>query len=200
MDGYHLVMAESRLGRPRDGEIDKSVLATARKHLAIYGLHGLSLAGVADEAGTTRPALYRRWSTKLDLALAAVADLAEVAPPEPTDDAFEDLVAELEHFRHCITDASALALAGVMLQNEVDTDFKRVYRERLVKPRRARIRECIDRGILDGMLAADADIGVASTFATGSWYAFAIGGATVPRDWARRTATLIWRACGGERN
>lgn len=196
--GYHHLMAKSRLGRPRDAEIDKSVLETARKHLAVYGLHGLSLAAVADDAGTTRPALYRRWPNKLDLALAAVADLAEVDPPEPTGDVFEDLVAELEHFRHCITDASALALSGVMLQDEVDANFKRVYRERLVKPRRARIRACIDRGILDGLLAADADIVVASTFATGSWYAFAIGGAAVPRDWARRTATLVWRACGGE--
>jgi AcrR family transcriptional regulator len=189
--------ASTQSGRPRDPAIDTAVLDTARRHLAVHGLAGLSIAAVADEAGTTRPAVYRRWPTKLALAVAAVIDLAEVAPPQPTDDPFEDLVAELEHFRHCITDASALALAGVMLQDGVDPQFQKEYRDHLVKPRRARIRACLERGILEGHLDPEADLAVAGTFLTGSWYAFAIGGAPVPRDWARRVAALVWRACGG---
>lgn len=187
----------SRGGRPRDPGIDAAVLATTRRHLAVHGISGLSIAAVADDAGTTRPAVYRRWPTKLGLAVAAVADLAEIAPPVPTGDPFHDLVAELDHFRHCITDASALALAGVMLQDGVDPQFRREYRDHLVKPRRARIRACLERGIADKELDADADLLVASTFVTGSWYAFSIGGAPIPRDWSRRTAALVWRACGG---
>lgn len=187
----------TRAGRPRDADIDAAVLAATRQQLAKHGLAGLSIAAVADEAGTTRPSLYRRWPTKLGLAVAAVADLAEVDPPVPTDDPLADLIAELEHFRHCITDASALALAGVMLQDGVDQQFQQQYREHLVKPRRARIRNCLDRGILEGLLDPDADIALVATFATGSWYSFAIGGAKPPRDWAARTATLMWRACGG---
>lgn len=185
------------VGRPRDAEIDKAVLEATRHHLAVHGLSGLSFAAIAEEAGTTRPALYRRWPTKLALAVAAVIDLAEIDPPATSEEPFEDLVAELEHFRHCITDASALALAGVMLQDGVDPQFQREYREHLVKPRRARIRACLERGVADGQLAPDADLAVAGTFMTGSWYSFAIGGARPPRDWARRTAALVWRACGG---
>ena len=192
-----MAATQTRPGRPRDVEIGSAVLAATRHHLATHGLAGLSIAAVAEDAGTTRPSLYRRWPTKLSLAVAAVADLAEVDPPTPTDDAFADLVAELEHFRHCITDASALALAGVMLQEDVDPEFQRQYREHLVKPRRARIRACLERGVNNGQLDSNADIAIATTFATGSWYSFAIGGAKPPRDWARRTATLMWRACGG---
>ena len=91
---------------------------------------------------------------------------------------------------------AALALAGVMLQDGVDPQFQKEYREHLVKPRRARIRACLERGILDGQLDPEADLAVAGTFLTGSWYAFAIGGAPVPRDWAQRVATLVWRSCG----
>ena len=198
--GYAVVMTatQARAGRPRDAEIDAAVLAAARQHLAVHGLAGLSIAAVADDAGTTRPSLYRRWPTKLSLAVAAVADLAEVDPPTPTDDPFADLLAELEHFRHCITDASALALAGVMLQDGVDPEFQQHYREHLVKPRRSRIRACLERGVLDGSLESDADIAVVTTFATGSWFSFAIGGGKPPRDWAARTAALMWRACGGD--
>jgi AcrR family transcriptional regulator len=190
--------APARVGRPRDATIDTVVLATTRRQMASRGLAGLSIAAVAEEAGTTRPSIYRRWPTRLDLALAAVADLAEVDPPAPTDDAFTDLVAELEHFRHCITDAAALALAGVMLQDGVDESFRVAYREHLVKPRRARLRSCLDRGIAAGALDPQADLVVAASLMTGSWYAFAIAGATVPDDWARRVATLVWRSCGGQ--
>ena len=190
--------SETRIGRPRDQGIDEAVLTVTRRHLGIYGLSGLSLAAIAEEAGTTRPALYRRWPTRLGLAVAAVADLAEIDPPELTENPFEDLVAELQHFRHCITEASALALAGVMLQEEVDPEFRREYRERLVKPRRARIRACLERGVSAGELDPEADLAVAGTFMTGSWYAFAIGGARPPKDWAKRTAALVWRACGGD--
>jgi AcrR family transcriptional regulator len=187
----------ARLGRPRDASIDAAVLATARRQMANAGLAGLSIAAVADEAGTTRPTIYRRWPTKLELAVAAVADLAEVAPPEPTEDPFADLVAELEHFRHCITDAAALALAGVMLQDGVDPTFRSAYRAHLVRPRRARLRACLQRGIETGVLDAQADLAVAGSLMTGSWYALAIGGAPVPDDWASRVAALVWRACGG---
>lgn len=187
----------ARVGRPRDTAIDAVVLETTRRHMASRGLNGLSIAAVAEEAGTTRPSIYRRWPTRLDLALAAVADLAEIAPPTPTDDPFGDLVAELEHFRHCITDASALALAGVMLQDGVDEKFRQAYRSHLVRPRRARLRSCLQRGIASGALEPDADLDVAGSLMTGSWYAFAIGGAPAPPDWASRTATLVWRACGG---
>jgi AcrR family transcriptional regulator len=186
-----------RLGRPRDTDIDRAVLATARRHLAIHGLAALSVAAIAQEAGTTRPSLYRRWPDKLQLAVAAVADLAEIDPPQPTDDPFRDLVAELEHFRDCVTEAATLALAGLMLQDGVDPEFQRQYREHLVKPRRGRLRACLERGVVAGLLSADADIALASTFATGSWYAFAIAGTPPPHDWPRRAATLIWRGCGG---
>ena len=78
------------VGRPRDAEIDKAVLEATRHHLAVHGLSGLSFAAIAEEAGTTRPALYRRWPTKLALAVAAVIDLAEIDPPATSEEPFED--------------------------------------------------------------------------------------------------------------
>lgn len=171
--------------------------ATLRR-LARDGFAGLSLASVAAEAGTSRPAIYRRWPNKESLVIDAIARLARVAPPEAGRSPFEDLVAELEHFRHCITEAAALPLAGLMLGDDVNEALRAKYRELIVAPRRTRIRACLRRGIEDGSLDPDADIDIAGTFLTGSWYALAITGATPPDDWARRTATLVWRACGGQ--
>ncbi|MEZ5251894.1 MAG: TetR/AcrR family transcriptional regulator [Ilumatobacteraceae bacterium] len=91
--------------------------ATLRR-LARDGFAGLSLASVAADAGTSRPAIYRRWPDKESLVVDAIARLAEVAPPAIGCAPFDDLVAELEHFRHCI-EAAALPLAGLMLGDEV---------------------------------------------------------------------------------
>jgi AcrR family transcriptional regulator len=184
-------------GRPRDASIDDAVLEAALHRLARDGFAGLSLASVAAEAGTSRPAIYRRWPDKESLVVDAIARLAQTDPPDVGGRPFDDLVAELEHFRHCITAAAALSVAGLMLGDDVNETLRAKYHDLVVLPRRTRIRACLERAVDDGSLDADADLVVAGTFLTGSWYAFALGGVTPPDDWARRAATLVWRACGG---
>jgi AcrR family transcriptional regulator len=183
-------------GRPRDAAIDEAVIEAALRQLARDGFSGLSLSAVAAEAGTSRPAIYRRWPDKESLVIDAIARLAQVAPPPVGHDPFEDLVAELEHFRHCITEAAALPLAGLMLGDGVNDALRAKYHDLVVAPRRARIRSCLQRGIEAGTLDDDADLAIAGTFLTGSWYSLSIARVPPPDDWARRTATLVWRACG----
>jgi len=73
------------------------------------------------------------------------------------------------------------------------------YATEIVAPRRARIKACLTTGIDLGDLPADADVLVAGSFVTGSWYSLALVGAEAPDDWALRTVSLVWRACGGVR-
>jgi AcrR family transcriptional regulator len=186
-----------QVGRPRDASIDEAVLEETLRQLACHGFTALSLASVAAGAGTTRPAIYRRWPDKESLVVDAIARLAQVAPPELTGDPFEDLVNELEHFRHCITLAGSLPVAGLMLGDGVDERVRATYREQIVAPRRSRIRAVLDAALTAGHLDPDADLLVASSFFTGSWYSLALVGTEPPDDWARRVATLVWRACGG---
>jgi len=47
------------------------------------------------------------------------------------------------------------------------------------------------------MIDADADLDVAVTMCTGSWYARALAGSRPLRNWPLRTAVLVWRAVGG---
>jgi AcrR family transcriptional regulator len=105
---------------------------------------------VAADAGTSRPAIYRRWPDKESLVIDAIARLAQVAPPEVGRSPFEDLVTELEHFRHCITEAAALPLAGLMLGDDVNEALRAKYHDLIVVPRRSRIRACLERAIDDG--------------------------------------------------
>lgn len=192
------VIERAGSGRPRDAAIDDAVLDATLRQLARDGFSALSLASVAAAAGTSRPAIYRRWPDKESLVIDAIARLAQVDPPEFVGDPFEDLVTELEHFRHCITEAAALPLAGLMLGDGVQDALRDKYHELIVVPRRTRIRSCLQRAVDDRTLDADADLAIAGTFLTGSWYSLALAQVDPPDDWARRTAVLVWRACGGE--
>jgi AcrR family transcriptional regulator len=186
------------VGRPRDAAIDDAVLGETLRQLASDGFAALSLASVAAGAGTSRPAIYRRWPDKESLVVDAVARLAQVDPPEVTGEPFDDLVAELEHFRHCITMAASLPVAGLMLGDGVNERVRSRYRDAIVAPRRTRIRACLDAAVEQGQLDAGADLLVASSFLTGSWYALSLAGTAPPADWAMRVASLVWRSCGGE--
>lgn len=157
----------------------------------------MSLAAVAEEAGTTRQALYRRWPAKADLAAAAIAQLSDDGTAASSDDPFGDLVAELSDFQQGVSRRGRLSLVGTMLQDTTDPDVLRRYRAQVIAPRRGRIRAILETAVRLGLADADADLEVAITMCTGSWYGRALAGAPVPDGWPERTAALVWRAIGG---
>lgn len=191
-------MTRATRGRPRDDSIDERVLEVTRRHLATQGYEAMSVASIAREAGTTRQALYRRWDDKADLATAAIAALPAAAPCPVTADPFEDLVAELESFRVGISRSGGVSTIGTMLRSSTEAALVELFRERVVAPRRRRLRASLERARDDKLIDADADLEVAVTMFTGSWYAMSLAGDEAPPDWARRAGGLIWRACGGE--
>jgi AcrR family transcriptional regulator len=190
-------MNERAPGRPRDPRIGERVMEVTRRHLARYGYDAMSVAAIAQEAGTTRQALYRRWPTKASLATAAIAAISEAAERAPTDDPYADLVRELDAFRHGISRPDGLSMVGTMLLRSTDPQLAALYRERIVAPRRARLRAILERARDAGLLDRDADLDTALTMLTGSWYARALAGEPAPSHWAERVARVVWRGLGG---
>jgi AcrR family transcriptional regulator len=196
---YRVVLEMTRpgRGRARDTSIDVRILAVARRHLAAYGYERMSLAAVAEEAGTTRQALYRRWPTKASLAAAALKAAEDAGPELSSEDPLRDLTLELADFQRGVSRPGRLSLVGTMLQDSTDPDLRTRYQRRVIAPRRRRIRTILERAQQLGQIDPDADLDIAITLATGSWYARALAGKPVPRNWPERTANLIWRAVGG---
>ena len=64
--------AATAIGRPRDPRIDDAVLQAVRELLEEVGYLQLTIEGVAERAGTNKPAIYRRWPTKAHLVHEAV--------------------------------------------------------------------------------------------------------------------------------
>ena len=186
-----------RRGRSRDPGIDARLLAAAYRHLSVNGFEALSLTGVAREAGTTRQALYRRWPDKASLAAAALAAAADLGLAVRSEDPLADLAAELADFQRGVSRPGRMSLVGTMLQDSTDPALMARYQAEVIAPRRRRIRAILRRAQHLGLIDADADLEVAVTMGTGSWYARAVAGNSPPPDWPARTAALIWRAVGG---
>lgn len=79
-------MTEAGAGRPRDARIGEAVLAVTRDLVAEVGYGDLTLRAIAERAGTSVPAIRRRWASKAHLVHEAVypADLA-AQPTGATD-------------------------------------------------------------------------------------------------------------------
>jgi len=184
-------------GRARDPGIDARVLAAAHRHLSALGYEAMSVAAVAQEAGTTRQALYRRWPDKASLAADALKAAADAGPEAATGNPLADLAAELAHFQRGVSRPGRLSLAGTMLQDSTAAQARQRYQAQVIAPRRARLRAILERAQRHGLIDADADLEVAVTMGTGSWYARALAGDAPPPGWPARTAALVWRAVGG---
>lgn len=185
-------------GRPRRPQLDQAILAVTRRLLAERGFAAMSLAAIAEEAGTTTPAIYRRWPSKAALAAQAMETFPGEGVRAPGgEDPFTDLVAELTDFRRAIGRPGRISLVGTMLQAATDANARARYQTRVITPRRDRLRRIFERAQAAGLLDADADIETALTMCTGSWYARCLAGSPAPPHWPRRTAALVWRALGG---
>ncbi len=189
--------AEQRRGRARDPDIDARVLAVANRHLSTHGYEAMSLTAIAHEAQTTRQALYRRWPTKASLAAATLHAAVDAGPDGTSEDPLADLIDELANFQRGVSRPGRLSLVGTMLQDNTAPQVLARYRAQVVAPRRGRIRAILHRAQRLGLIDPDADLDVAVTLCTGSWYGRALAEPLPPPNWPARTAALVWRAVGG---
>ena len=83
--------ASPAAGRPRDPRIDAAILRATADLLVEIGYSNLTMAAVADRAGTTKTALYRRWSSKAELVHEAAFPAAPTAIETPPGDITADI-------------------------------------------------------------------------------------------------------------
>ena len=142
--------APSAAGRPRDPRIDAAILRATTDLLVEIGYSNLTMAAVADRAGTTKTALYRRWSSKAELVHEAAFPAAPTAIGAPPGDFRADVGAMIAATRDVFTSPVVrAALPGLIADMAADaelntrvmsrfTDLFAAVRTRLAEAVRAR--------------------------------------------------------------
>ncbi|HJO39155.1 MAG TPA: TetR/AcrR family transcriptional regulator [Vicinamibacterales bacterium] len=181
-------------GRPRDPGVNRAILKAALRQLAEDGYSRMSMDAVASEAGVTKPTVYRRWSSKADLATAALAELQGAEPIPSTGSAPSDLKTILAALQKTLFRPNGMAIIGAVMVEERHTpELITLFRERVVHPRRLLLREVLESAEAEGALRAGADLDAAVNMLIGSFYAHYLTGDKMPRTWARRIVDTVWK-------
>ncbi|MEO8024991.1 MAG: TetR/AcrR family transcriptional regulator [Bryobacteraceae bacterium] len=189
-----MALQRAEPGRPRDRDLDARILKAALRQLSEDGYSRMSIDSIAAEAGTTKPALYRRWNSKADLATAAISELRIAEPPLPEGSPLDRLHASLRSFRSSLLRPRGMALIGVVLAEEGHTpDLLRLFRQRIVEPRRTQISGILDEARAAGLLKPEADRDAAVNLLIGSFYARYLEGVPIPAKWIERIVAVVWR-------
>jgi AcrR family transcriptional regulator len=182
-----------RQGSRRDPAIDEAVLAATRTLLVERGYSATTIDLIAVTAGVSRPAVYRRWTSKARLVHEAV--FPDLGPEPPADD-FAGEIARL------CTGAVAMyrdpavreAIPGLMVDLRADRRMRRVISDRLEAAARsqlaAKVHAAADAGVARRGVSADT---LMDMIAGGAWYAVCVRHVTNTDRAAKELTDLVLR-------
>lgn len=180
-------------GRPRSPETESRILQAALRQLAEDGYSRMSLDAVAAEAGASKPTMYRRWSSKADMATAALRTIQLSEPPVNTGSTRGDLAGVLGNFSRSLLRPNGMSLIGTVLAEEAHTpELLQLFRERIVAPRRAMLRGVLERAGERNELRAGVDLDCVVNMLIGAFYARYLAASRIPCTFPEELADIVW--------
>lgn len=180
-------------GRPRAPAVDAAVLKAALHQMAELGYQRMSLDSVAREAKVSKAAIYRRWSSKADVAIAALATRID-AEPVQFNEAFSraSLIAILDTLRNKLLEPNNMALVGTLLAEEKQTpELITLFRERIHKRRREMLRRVLEQARAEGLLRPGLELDWVIDMLVGPLYSSYLRLATIPASLPQMVVTTV---------
>jgi len=176
-------------GRRRAADREPLILDAANELLDEIGYDRLRVQDVADRAHVGLATIYRRWSTKQELVIAAMGRAkAHVELPE-TDDPRADVEALLRQMTNDIFGPKACFVVGFMTSLRNDPELGRVFRESLLTHMRDQLRRPIARVVGDDDPDLDLRVDLAPSLLI--FRTFIEDQPADPDDLARRLCALV---------
>jgi AcrR family transcriptional regulator len=189
-----------RPGRPRDPTYDRVILDATLQILFDKGYAGLTIDGVAARTGVGRPTIYRRWSSKPALVIAAMAESIGLSPIRDTGVLRDDLLQfQREQVKLMNSSESRRITAGLVADLASDPELSEAYFRDYIAPRRESVRQALQRGVERGELRPDADFDLIYDYLLGPLFMRAIvRGEPLGGELAEQTVDLILTAFGNK--
>lgn len=121
------------------------------------GYAGVSLEAVAKRAGTSRPAIYRRWSGRTPLVLAAVAARLDIPAPPDTGCTLCDIGESFDVFLGAYRTIRPEVLSALYADCAPDAQLRDEYLATIIEPARTAVGHTLDRAVNRGDLRETID-------------------------------------------
>lgn len=183
------------LGRPRDPRIDDSVLRATVELLGTLGYADLSVDAIAKRAGTSKPAIYRRWPSKAHLVHEAVFPISEATELPDTGSLTGDVREMVRRSTAVLTTPAAqAAMPGLLAEMATDPTLHAKLLERFGDVTTRGITDRLDDAISRGEVRRDVTAAeLVEAIAGMALMAIITRNRALDDDWVHRTATLITR-------
>ena len=188
------MIAERKAGRPRSEEVRAAILDAAIGELQERGYAALTIEGIAARAGAGKQTIYRWWTSKADVVLDAMLDLAAARIKIPDTGRLDT------DLRGFLTDTfrqrgQRPVLVSLMAQAQLDPAFATAFREKFLFGRRAALRSVLAAARERGEIAADIDVELLIDVVFGVlWYRLLVDHAPLDTKSARQLSELVVRA------
>ena len=155
-------IAESSRGRPRDPRTQHDIMAATRTLVTRDGYDQVSIDAIAREAGVSRPTVYRRWPSKAHVVFEAVFGTpGDYGEPVGSGDFATDLRqfvrGAIEFWGEPAVRAAAL---GILAERSRDPELHIRTQQLLDQQTLGAFGALVQRGIADGQLRADLEVGL----------------------------------------
>ncbi len=187
-------------GRPRSAAADRAILDATREALAELGWGGLTMGHVASRAGVAKTTLYRRWPSKNELVVDAVASLFDDLVMPDLGSLRADIEAVVGQFADLLArPETQAALLALFAEGTRDPQLRRRIREAIVDPQKHLVRQGRAAAQARGELEADTDTGSAceevdiifDTIAGTVEHRVLVSGEPITPEWIRRFTDLL---------
>jgi AcrR family transcriptional regulator len=160
-----------RQGSRRDPSIDTAVMAAARRLLVERGYAATTIDLIASTAGVSRPAVYRRWSSKAQLVHEAL--FPDLGPQPPKDDFAAEITRLCRGALQMYGDAAVReSIPGLLNDLRSDRRMRRMLSDRLEATARSQLAKRVGEAVACGAarpgISADT---IMDAIAGGAWYA-----------------------------
>ena len=187
-------------GRPRSSEADRAIQRATIELLLEEGYVGLTMAGVAQRAGVSTATLYRRYQSKDDLVVGAVAAIKDDFDDETESGSLVDDIRALATEGCATFDAQAGRLMKSLIgEIQRNPQLAAAVREQVITHRREKARQIIHAAVERGEIPPPADADVALDMIAGPLiFRALITGEPLDAEFAENLATMALRMLGAK--
>ncbi|MEV8100078.1 TetR/AcrR family transcriptional regulator [Kitasatospora sp. NPDC085879] len=184
-------------GRPREERVTGAALDAVVALVAERGMSAVTMDAVAERAGVSKPAIYRRWAAKQELIIAAAeARIGELSIPDRGDfraELRELLTARMESYCQPGVDRLLAGVIGASAEADADRGAYGAYSSRVM----GETRRILERGIERGDVRPDTDVRSVATMVAAPMVFRLVGELEPPdRHLVEAVVELVARAVG----